>query len=35
MKRKEKIPGIFIVSKIVEAILEMDAARGGAKNAFL
>lgn len=28
---RRKSPGIFIVSKIVEAILEMDAARGGAK----
>ncbi|VVB87391.1 Helix-turn-helix [uncultured archaeon] len=27
-----KSPGIFIVSSIVEAILEMDAARGGAKT---
>lgn len=29
---RRKSPGIFIVSKIVEAILEMDAARGGAKT---
>jgi putative transcriptional regulator len=28
---RRKSPGIFIVSKIVEAILEMDAAKGGAK----
>jgi len=28
---RRKSPGIFIVSKIVEAILSMDAARGGAK----
>ena len=28
---RRKSPGIFIVSKIVEAILEMDTARGGAK----
>lgn len=28
---RRKSPGIFIVSKIVEAILEMDSARGGAK----
>ncbi|MDO9098941.1 MAG: helix-turn-helix domain-containing protein [Candidatus Methanoperedens sp.] len=28
---RRKSPGIFIVSKIVEAILEMDAAQGGAK----
>ncbi len=28
---RRKSPGIFIVSKIVEAILEMDAARGGVK----
>ncbi len=29
---RRKSPGIFIVSKIVEAILEMDANRGGAKT---
>lgn len=29
---RRKSPGIFIVSKIVEAILEMDAARGGVKT---
>ncbi len=29
---RRKSPGIFIVSRIVEAILEMDAARGGAKT---
>ena len=29
---RRKSPGIFIVSKIVEAILEMDASRGGAKT---
>ncbi len=28
---RRKSPGIFIVSKIVDAILEMDMARGGAK----
>ncbi|MCZ7381890.1 MAG: helix-turn-helix domain-containing protein, partial [Candidatus Methanoperedens sp.] len=28
---RRKSPGIFIVSKIVEAIIEMDAAKGGAK----
>lgn len=28
---RRKSPGIFIVSKIVEAIIEMDSARGGAK----
>ncbi len=28
---RRKSPGIFIVSRIVEAILEMDSARGGAK----
>ena len=28
---RRKSPGIFIVSKIVEAILDMDTARGGAK----
>ncbi len=28
---RRKSPGIFIVSKIVDAILEMDIARGGAK----
>ncbi|MBU4374705.1 MAG: helix-turn-helix domain-containing protein [Euryarchaeota archaeon] len=28
---RRKSPGIIIVSKIVEAVLEMDAARGGAK----
>lgn len=28
---RRKSPGIFIVSKIVEAILEMDAAKGGGK----
>jgi putative transcriptional regulator len=28
---RRKSPGIFIISKIVEAILEMDVARGGAK----
>ncbi len=28
---RRKSPGIFIVSKIVEAILEIDASRGGAK----
>lgn len=29
---RRKSPGIFIVSRIVEAILEMDALRGGAKT---
>lgn len=29
---RRKSPGIFIVSKIVDAILEMDAARGGVKT---
>lgn len=28
---RRKSPGIFIISKIVDAILEMDVARGGAK----
>lgn len=28
---RRKSPGIFIISKIVDAILDMDAARGGAK----
>jgi putative transcriptional regulator len=29
---RRKSPGIFIVSKIVDAILDMDAARGGSKT---
>src|SRR4030066_577238 len=29
---RRKSPGIFIVSKIVDAILDMDVARGGAKT---
>src|SRR3972149_5163077 len=28
---RRKSPGIFIVSKIIDAILDMDVARGGAK----